>query len=313
MSAGHIGGTADCSQASARRRRRRKGVPVESPVNRRQFGAELRRLRKGAGLQQDEVAEKLGTSTTRVSRMETGKGRLKVDPDEVRALCQLYGVVDPRQVERMVDMGANTQLPGWWDQYRDVLPSGLEVLVSMETAAVSVRSWEPCLVPGLLQTSAYARAVIQAAASTRPHDVADMVAVRERRQQSISDPVGREPLELWAIMDEAVIRRPVGGVAVMCEQLAHLVELGRQPHVTLQVVPQSKGAHPGLGGAFSLLEFEAEPAVTYIDSPGGNLYLEKRSDVRSFAATFDLLRASALDPDDTEAMLRRASEELQNV
>ncbi|MFF8847980.1 helix-turn-helix domain-containing protein [Streptomyces sp. NPDC015127] len=287
----------------------------QPPVNRRQFGAELRRLRKAAGLQQEDVAAHLGTSTTRVSRMETGKGRVVAKPEEVRRLCELFRVTDERQVQRLVEMVATSRQPGWWDQYRDVLPSGLEVLVSMETAAHSVRAWEPKLVPGLLQTESYARAVIQTSPTMRPHDVDDMVKIRTERQKAVTDPqtATRPPLELWAILDEDVITRPVGGAEAMREQIAHLLAMGEQPHVTLQVVPRAKGANPGLGGAFSLLDFETgEPAVVYVDSPAGNLYLEKRADVRAFATAFDLLRAAALDPDESAALMRRASKEMQD-
>lgn len=277
----------------------------EPPVSRRQFGAELRRLREAAGLQQADVAEYLGTSPTRISRMESGKGRVVAKRDEVHQLCELFKITDERQIQRLVEMVTTSLQPGYWDEYRDVLPSGLEVLFSMESAARSVRTWEPKLVPGLLQTEDYARAVIGTSPAMRPQDVDDMVALRMRRQQAVSGAAAGRPLDLWAIMDEDVLTRPVGGPATMRAQIAHLLAMAEHPHIVLQVVPRSKGAHPGLGGAFTLLDFESsESPVVYADTIAGNLYLEKRAQVRQFTTRFDLLMAAALDPHESAALMR---------
>ncbi|MFP8906161.1 helix-turn-helix domain-containing protein [Streptomyces atacamensis] len=284
-------------------------APSSPTVHRRQLGAELRRLRKAAGLGIEQVAHELSCSQTRVSRIETGKGRYVAKPDEVETLCRLYGVTDDRQVQMLLDMLTNSQKRGWWESYEDVLPSGLEVYVGLETTARSERGWEPLLVHGLLQTPEYARAVLQATPSNRLHDVEALVALRLERQKLLTRP--GEPLEFWAILDEAAVRRPVGGPEVMRAQLNHLVETAALPNVTVQVVPTDKGAHPGLGGAFSLLEFLEDDPVVYVDSPAGNLYLEKKHDVRRFAATFDLLRAFALAPDESTALVRRVAEEIQ--
>ena len=169
---------------------------------------------------------------------------------------------------------------------------------------------EPLLVHGLLQTPDYARAVLQAARLYAPADMDDLARLRPDRQERIllRD---ESPLDLWVIMDEAAIRRPVGGPEVMRQQLAHLVEATALPNVTLQVFPMSKASHPGLGGAYALLDFEADPTVIYVDSPAGNLYLEKEKDVRRFGANFDLLRASALDPDESSTLITRVAEEMQ--
>ncbi|WP_438297870.1 helix-turn-helix domain-containing protein [Streptomyces sp. HUAS TT7] len=283
--------------------------PKTPTVNRRQLGAELRRLRTLKNLTIEDVAAHLGTSSTRMSRMETGKGRVVPKPQEIEALCELYGVQDERQVQMLIGMLSDSRQPGWWDQYREVLPSGLEVYFGLETDALAERAWETVLVHGLLQTPDYAREIIRASPSTPAADIDDMVAVRTKRQELLTRSSGRSPLEFWAILDEAAIRRPVGGAEVMRAQLLHLIEAQAWPNVTLQIVPASKGAHPGLGGAFSMLEFEAEPPVVYIDSPAGNLYLEKKADVRKFTSTFDLLRAMALDPEETVAFLRDAAKE----
>lgn len=285
-------------------------MPPGPTVHRRQLGAELRRLRETAGLRMEDAAKALECSHTRISRIETGKGGAVAKPADVRKLCEIYGVGDDRQVQMLLDMlSVVSQQRGWWEAFEAVLPSGLEVYVGLESDARSERAWEPLVVHGLLQTPEYARALIQAARIHSPSDIDDLVQVRAERKKLLTRP--RDPLELWAVLDEAVLRRPVGGADVMTDQLAHLRELAEFPNVTIQVLPFGKGAHPGLGGAFALLEFETDPSVVYVDSPGGNLYLEKQRDVRRFVQAFDLLMATALDPDESTAQLESAAREMR--
>ncbi|PLW74271.1 helix-turn-helix domain-containing protein [Streptomyces sp. SCUT-3] len=284
----------------------RKSGPA---VNRRQLGAELRRLREKAGLRSEAVARELGCSMTRISRIETGKGGAVAKPDDVRRLCALYGVTAEHQVEMLLDMLAGSQQPGWWESYGDVLPSGLEVYVGLETDALAEKAWEPLLVHGLLQTPEYARAVIESWNDHRPSDIDALVELRTQRQEVLFRTA--DPLELWIVLDEAAVRRPIGGASVMREQLLRVVEVSALPNVTVQVLPYAKGGHPGLGGAFSLMEFEADDPVVYVESQAGNLYLQKRPEVRRFVSTLDLLRAMALAPDDTRALLRDAAEEMR--
>ncbi|MEU8623129.1 helix-turn-helix transcriptional regulator [Streptomyces sp. NPDC048623] len=276
-------------------------------MSRRSAGAEMRRLRNAKGLKVEDVATHLGTSTTRISRMETGKGRVSIKPEEVAALCDLFDVQDQRARAMLADMFRAAQQPGWWDPYRDVLPSGLEVLLDLETNAERELGFEVTLVHGLMQTPAYTRVLLEASPSVRREDIADSVALRQRRQELVTRT--DKPLNVWIILDEYAIRRDVGGEEVNREQRQHLAEMAELPNVTLQVIPANKGAHPGLAGQFALFEFEANPSVVYVDSPAGNLYLEKRTDVRKFGVTFDLLRASALDPADTIALLRTTPRE----
>jgi hypothetical protein len=243
-----------------------------------------------------------------VSRIETAKGRVAVKPADIRAMCKLYGVTDERQVEMLLGMLTNSQQRGWWESYEHVLPSGLDTLAALESDARTERSWEPLLPHGLLQTEDYARAIIQAIPSNRYSDIDDMVAFRVERQKFLARE--SEPLEFWQILDEGVLRRPVGGTAVMHAQLEHLATMAEMPNITIQVLPTGKGAHPGLGGAFSILEFESDDPIVYVDSPAGNLYMQKKHDVRRFVSTFDLLRAMALAPDESTALLQRAAEEI---
>ncbi|MFE3125476.1 helix-turn-helix domain-containing protein [Streptomyces hydrogenans] len=265
----------------------------------------MKRLRLGKGLKTEQVAAHLGTSTTRISRMETGNGRVAVRPREVEALCDLYDVHDERQRAALLSMFVAAQQPGWWDRYRDVLPSGLEVLLELENGAERELAFELTLIHGLLQTPEYTRAILESSPSVRREDINDSVALRQRRQERVTRTQG--PLTVWIILDESAVRRPVGGDDVNLRQRQHLADLAELPNVTLQVIEERKGAHPGMAGPFSVFEFEAQSPVVYVDSPAGNLYLEKRADVRKFGATFDLLRASALDPADTIALLRRAT------
>jgi transcriptional regulator with XRE-family HTH domain len=281
-------------------------------VHRRQLGAELRRLRKAAGLSVEAAAKELGCSQPRISRIETGKGGAVAKPTDVRTLCDLYGVTDERQVEMLLRMlSVVSQQRGWWEDFESVLPSGLEVYVGLESDARAERGWEPLLVHGLLQTKEYARAVFLMGGSNRPHDIDDLVQVRTERQKLLT----REgtPLELWAIFDEAVIRRPLGGTTVMRDQLRHLADMTDMPNVTIQVIPLSTGGNPGLGGPFSILEFEDDndTPVVYVESQAGNLYLEKKPDVRRYTSTFDLLRAMALSPAESATLLCRAAEEME--
>jgi transcriptional regulator with XRE-family HTH domain len=279
-------------------------------VHRRQLGAELRRLRRAAGLNVEDAARALGCSQPRISRIETGKGGAVAKPADVRTLCDLYGVTDQRQVELLVGMlTVVNQQRGWWEDFESVLPSGLEVYVGLESDARAERGWEPLLVHGLLQTKEYARAVFLMGGSNRPHDIDDLVHVRTERQKLLTREETR--LELWAILDEAVIRRPIGGTAVMRDQLRHLSDVTDLPNVTVQVIPLATGGNPGLSGPFSMLEFEDDSPVVYVESQAGNLYLEKKHDVRRYASTFDLLRAMALSPADSAALLFRAAEEME--
>ncbi|MFF4709608.1 helix-turn-helix domain-containing protein [Streptomyces sp. NPDC001297] len=278
-------------------------------ASRRQLGAELARLRRSRGLKAADVAKHLGCSETRISRLENGTGRPKLKDGEVTALCELFGISEDHQIAALRNLATEaTQQNAWWDGFRQALPSGLEPLLGFETDARAERAWEPNLVHGLLQTPAYAREILAAWPSNRALDIEDLVRVREKRAELLTRD-DRAPLELWVILDETVIRRPIGGAGVMRDQIGHLIDMAALPSVTLQLMPVSKGAHPGLGGAFSILEFEEAAPVVYVDSPAGNLFLDRTHDVRQFATSLDLLRARALDPDDSTALLRDAARE----
>ncbi|MCX4673657.1 helix-turn-helix domain-containing protein [Streptomyces sp. NBC_01381] len=281
-------------------------APTSPTVHRRQLGKELRRLRKDANKELEDAAVLLKCHRTRMSRIENGRGGAVAKPGDVIQLCEFYGVTDETVVTRLLGLLSDSQKQGWWEALE--LPPGLEAYIGLETDARKESAFEPLLVHGILQTAEYARAILNATRTHRPDDVDDLVKLREGRQQLLTRT--EAPLDLWAVMDENVIRRPIGGREAMREQLQHIRDLAQLPNVTIQIFPMDKESHPGLGGAFSLLEFEEDPAVVYVDSPAGNLYLEKERDVRRFVKTFDLLKASARDPDESTALIESAAEEI---
>ncbi|AYV25299.1 helix-turn-helix domain-containing protein [Streptomyces sp. CJ_13] len=276
-------------------------------VRRRRLGAELRRLRLARGMTSTQVAERLLISQPKISHLENGRRTIK--PRDVRDLCGLYGVTDPQVVDALMRMAAEADRQGWWVACGEV---PYAVYIGLETEASSIRSYESLVIPGLLQTPAYARAVIE---ETIPlatvEQIATRLEVRLRRQHRAHHPA--RPFRLWVVLDESALRRVVGGPEIMREQLEFLNHLGAQPHITVQVLPHDVGAHPGVSGQFSILHFEADvagAATVYLERFTSDLYLEKRSDVRHFSAMYDHLQAQALNPDSTRRFISGAAEEL---
>jgi transcriptional regulator with XRE-family HTH domain len=270
-------------------------------VRRRRLASELRRLREVADLTIDEVGEKLECSASKISRIETG--HVGVTPRDVRDMLELYGISGDEQ-DALVQLAREARRRGWWHAYNEVFTGAF---VGLEADASSLRAFQALLVPGLLQTERYARSVIKA---MRPDadetEIARRVAARMARQQLLTDPA---PPEYWAVIDEAVLHRAVGGPEVMGEQLARLREVAELPHVTIQVVPFATGAHPGMEGPFLILGFpeQADPDVVYVDSTPTGLYFEAVKDVHRYALMFDHLRATALKPDDSLQLIAAAA------
>ncbi|MEU6758497.1 helix-turn-helix transcriptional regulator [Streptomyces sp. NPDC046685] len=278
------------------------GADVNPTITRRRLGAELRRLRESTGMTTQQVAARLLMSQPKISLLENGRRVIK--PRDVRDLCKLYGVQDQRRVDHLMRLAGESGRQGWWNAYEDV-PYG--AYIGLEAEAAAIRIYEPMVIPGLLQTPAYARAVI---AGTIPHATAEQAAtrlhVRMRRQDRLRAPV--DPLRLWVVLDESALRRVVGGPGVMREQLNHLSHFSTQPHVTLQVLPHDAGAHPGVSGRFSLLEFvdATDVSVVYLERFTSDLYLEKRSDVQRYSDMYAHLQAQALSPDHTRHFIEEA-------
>jgi len=269
-------------------------MPLGPTVRRRRLGAELRRLREANSLKLEEVAEQLGLAPSTLSRIETGKAPTKTA--YLTSMFGMYGVDDPAVRKVLVDMAREGHRKGWWSIYDDVLPSGFDIYVGLEAEASGLRSYETDLVHGLLQTTDYALTVLR---ELRPKDsdeqIRRVVDLRMQRQRLLDqDPA----LEAWIILDESAVRRSIGGEVIMRRQLEHLMQASRWSNVTLQILAFESGAHAGLTGPFSILEFpeRTDSDVAYTESLGGFIYLEKDREVRACAEAFDRMRAAALSP-----------------
>ena len=273
---------------------------VRSPtLRRRELGARLRALRLDQGLTVEQVAELLLCSPSKVSRMETGqRGATARD---IRDLCNIYGVTQDTQVASMMELAKEGKQQGWWQSHDLVFAT----YVGLEQAATWLFYYQSSIVPGLLQTSEYARAMHQGSvpAEFTPERAYELIEVRLRRQQVLTrDP----PLQLEAIIDEAVLHRVVGGPAVMGAQLRHLVESGNMPNVTLRVIPYGAGAHPAMDNMFNILEFgDVAPRVVYVEGLMGWLFIEKERDVARYEQVLELLREIALDPQETVDLISK--------
>jgi transcriptional regulator with XRE-family HTH domain len=259
---------------------------------RRRLGAELRRLREETGLTIDQVAEVLECSQSKVSRIETG--RVGATPRDVRDMLALYRVPDAQR-EAMVQIAREARQPGWWQTFVDV-PDGVPAYVGLEAAATSIDVYMSLIVPALFQTADYARAVIGAVRPDLPGAELDRrVELRLRRQALLGQD---HPPALRVLLEDTVLRRPVGGEAIMAAQRRRLLEDAARPAVTLRVLPTETGAHAGMDGPFTIFGFPApaERDVVALDSAADALYLEGPEDVARYRRVFELLLPAALTP-----------------
>ncbi|MFD5492957.1 helix-turn-helix domain-containing protein [Streptomyces sp. NPDC001812] len=269
-------------------------------VRRRKLGAELRSLRTSAGFTSGEAARLVGWHQSKVSRIETGTSRAK--PADVRLLLDAYGLTDRQLRELLLVLAGSDDSDGrhhWWHAYRGVLPPTYRDFISLESQAGAMRTLETTVVPGLLQTPEYARAVTEAALEGASRERLDaLVEVRLARQDVLRT---EPPLELAAVLDEAVLRREVGGPGVMTRQLNRLVEAARLPHVRLQILPFTAGAHIGVTGPFVIFSFSrtSDLDVVVLDHLTSSLYLERKEDLRVYSEAFNALSIHALSPEDS--------------
>jgi transcriptional regulator with XRE-family HTH domain len=267
---------------------------------RRRLGAELRRLREEAGLTIDRVAEVLECSPSKVSRIETGQ--VSATPRDVRDMLGLYRVDDER-LEAMVQVAREARQRGWWQKFVDV-PDGVPAYVGLEAAATSIDVYMSLIVPALLQTPDYARAVIAAVRPDLPASELDRrVELRLRRQELLDQ---ERPPVLRVLLDDALLRRPVGGPGVMAAQRRRLLADADRPAVTIQVLEVAAGAHAGMDGPFTIFGFQApaERDVVALDSAADALYLEGPEDVARYRRVFELLLPAARSPEDSAAIIR---------
>jgi hypothetical protein len=272
------------------------------------LGAHLRRLREAHGVSREDAGWEIRSSESKISRMELG--RVSFKERDIADLLTLYGVDDAEERARLLALAREANTPGWWHRYGDVLPGWFQSYLGLEAAATMIRSYEVQFVPGLLQTEDYARAVVLLGRATGgPEVVERRVRLRMDRQRVLARARGPQ---LWAVLDEAVLRRPIGGPAVMRAQLEALMRACDLPSVRLQVIPFDVGGHAAAGGAFSILRFPDRdlPDVVYVEQLTSALYLDKREDVDHYAAAMERLCVEAEPPERTPELLRKVLGEM---
>ncbi|PWG13283.1 XRE family transcriptional regulator [Streptomyces sp. V2] len=292
---------------SKREQRRMSNTPHGSAGKRRLLGNHLRALRESSGKTLVQAADEIGRSNPTLSRIETGKRTPLLI--ELKALVDIYGA-DKETVAALLKLHSEIKDDGWWDDYKDVMPTSLANYVALELEAASLKVFALAAVHSLLRTEDYLRAVLRPSVTNAK--LVDRLTEfhLERQRQSLQLP--ETPLEIIAVLDEASLRREVGGRAVLRAQLEHVLRCMEAPNITVQILPYDKGAHGSLTGSFTILDFHdpSEPSVAYVDSPGGNLYLQKTQDLRRFERTHAALRGAALDEPASERWLRNALKEM---
>ncbi|HZG02217.1 MAG TPA: helix-turn-helix transcriptional regulator [Streptomyces sp.] len=272
------------------------------------LGKRLRDLRQKAGLTYEKAGAALDVTHATIRRMERAEVGLKVP--YVEKLLRTYGVTDQAEIDGFLALTREANRPGWWHRYRDVLPEWFSAFVSLESESHVIRAYEPHYVPGLLQTEDYARAVLRAG---KPHasdeEIDRGVALRMERQRLLAR---EEPPLLWVVMDETVLRRPIGGPGIMREQIGRLIEACSMPRVRLQVMPFAAGPHPAMYGPFHIFRFPIPelPDVAYSESLVGAVYFDQRDDVSAFQEALDRMCAQAVPVRRTEAVLDGLRKEL---
>ena len=275
-------------------------------TRRRQLGATMRKLRARKGLTLEEAGQLVGVSKATVSRYETQAGPVKWIV--IDALCREYGATEAER-RAVVALAKDARQQGWWSSFADSIPESMNLLLTLEDEAVRENHFSCVYVPGLLQTRAYSTALQKAnEVPLEPTEIERLVDIRMKRQEILTRP---KPLNLWAILDESVIRRVVGSPQTMKEQLDQLLEANESPHITLQVLPFSKGAHAAALGSFVIIGgTEAALDVVYVDFHTGSLFLEKDQELERYRLAFEYLRAQALDMEASSSLIQRARKEL---
>jgi transcriptional regulator with XRE-family HTH domain len=271
------------------------------------LGARLRRLREAAEISRAEAGFAIRGSESKISRIELGRVSFKLR--DVSDLLTMYGVTDPEQRESFIGMVEQSNEPGWWHRYTDLVADWFQDYLGLEESASRIQAWEQQFVPGLLQTEDYTRAlVIHGWSPVSSQSVQRQVALRMRRQALLTR---QDAPKVWAVIDESVLHRPIGGRQVLLAQLAHLRELSKRPNITLQVVPYQFSGYAA-EGSFTMLRFaEPElPDVVYLEHLTGALYLDKRSDTELYGRVFDRLTVDARTPDHTRQMLAKIAAEI---
>ncbi|GAA0357903.1 helix-turn-helix transcriptional regulator [Actinoallomurus spadix] len=277
-------------------------------VRRRIVGAQLRRLREAAGVSRKEAAEALNATETRIGRLE--QGRAGLDEDDVVALLKLYGIDERGERDALLTVVREASRPGWLQAYNNAMPAWFRPYVDLEEAAQVIRTYEVQFIPGLLQTPEYTRAVVsQGMSDPSADEIERRVELRMRRQRILYQP---HPPRLWAVIDEAALWRPIGGVEVTRAQLRALHEAARRQNITVQVMPFRVGGHAGEAGAFTILRFpEPElPDIAYIEQLTGAMYLEKDDDMDHYTAAMERLCVQSASPEESMDLISKIMREL---
>lgn len=282
---------------------------VQGPtVPRMLVGIQLHRFREAAGITPDQAAYEIRASRSKISRMENGLVRFK--ERDVTDLLTLYGITDEKTRSGLVTLTRQANMPGWWSKYGDIMADWFEAYLGLEAAATLIRTFELQFVHGLFQTQGYARAVTVLGHKSAPAEEIDRrVSLRMKRQDLLAS---QDAPRVWSVMDEAALRRPVGGPQVMREQLERLIEAAELPQVTIQIVPFRRGGHAGAGGSFTVLRFRQAdlPDVAYIEQLTSALYLDGREDVDHYREVMNELSTQALTPDRSARVLADITREI---
>jgi transcriptional regulator with XRE-family HTH domain len=284
-------------------------APVRSQgptVLRIALGAQLRRLREARGITAEAAGYAIRASHAKISRMELGRVGFK--ERDVADLLTLYGITDEQERETFLALARRANVPGWWHQYNDVLPSWFEMYIGLEQASSVIRTYEPQLIPGLLQTPDIARSIIKLGyPNASAEDIDRRIALRMRRQEVLRQPGAPN---LWAVIDEAALWR-LDGRAAMRDQIQHLIDVAELPNVTIQVMPFYSGTHVAVGGPFTILRFSEPdlPDIVYLEQLTSALYLDKEQDVQHYLMVMDRLCIQAKSPAETTRFLRSTLKE----
>ncbi|MFC6084598.1 helix-turn-helix domain-containing protein [Sphaerisporangium aureirubrum] len=270
-------------------------------------GGELRRLREACEISRAAAGYHIRASDTKISRMELGRTGFKIR--DVADLLTMYGVTAETERRPLLSLAERANHPGWWHAYGDAVPSWFEPYLGLEQAASVIRAWEVQFVPGLLQTEAYARAVAGLARGLSEADIDRRVELRMRRQSILTRP---RPVRLWAVLDEAAVRRLVGGRDVMRAQIAHLIDMAALPNVTIQLMPFSHGGHAAAGGPVTILRMAEDllPDVVYLEQLNSAIYPDKPAEVDQYWDVMNRLSVEAERADATVDSLRRILDEI---
>ncbi|MGH3776921.1 MAG: helix-turn-helix domain-containing protein [Pseudonocardiaceae bacterium] len=283
--------------------------PLRGPtVLRIALGTQLRRLREARGITREAAGEAIRASHAKISRLELGRVGFKAR--DVADLLTLYSVTDEHQRDAFLTLVRHANEPGWWRQYGDVLSSWFETYLGLEQASSVIRTYEVQFVPGLLQTEDCARAVMQLCQlHSSAAEVDRRVALRLARQDFLTQPGAPD---YWAVVDEAVLRRPLGSQAILRAQVRHLIEMAELPNITLQVVPFRTGGHVAAGGPFTILRFAEPdlPDIVYLEQLTSAVYLDKKHETDNYLLVMDRLCVEAESPANTTSLLKEIIKEI---